>query len=161
MSCTSLPCVVRRRRRNQEVEEGTHSKSSTNALFWQTICPKEVMVDKFNNLLTVSFCKVVCLICSIVLFRTCLTNMVLLFSLFTRSMKHPTIPREPKFHMPQHKKIKCLVMEWHVLSQHKKSMNASFLHHSLHNIIIKMQINGSVLRYYKKIQTNVFQTSSN
>ncbi|KAG5129411.1 hypothetical protein JHK84_035808 [Glycine max] len=26
-----------------------------------------------------------------------------------RSTKHPTIPREPKFHIPQHKKIKCLV----------------------------------------------------
>ncbi|CAL5185966.1 unnamed protein product [Lathyrus oleraceus] len=25
-----------------------------------------------------------------------------------RSMKHPTIPREPKFHIPHHKKIKCL-----------------------------------------------------
>ncbi|QHO17259.1 hypothetical protein HN51_032867 [Arachis hypogaea] len=25
-----------------------------------------------------------------------------------RSTKHPTIPREPKFHIPQHKKIKCL-----------------------------------------------------
>lgn len=24
-----------------------------------------------------------------------------------RSVKHPTIPREPKFHMPEHKKIKC------------------------------------------------------
>ncbi|KAL3813451.1 hypothetical protein ACJIZ3_014719 [Penstemon smallii] len=24
-----------------------------------------------------------------------------------RSMKHPTIPKEPKFHLPQHKKIKC------------------------------------------------------
>ncbi|KAL5987636.1 hypothetical protein ACLOJK_035386 [Asimina triloba] len=27
-----------------------------------------------------------------------------------RSMKHPTIPKEPKFHIPQHKKIKC--MSW-------------------------------------------------
>ncbi|XP_010259341.1 PREDICTED: protein TPX2 [Nelumbo nucifera] len=27
-----------------------------------------------------------------------------------RSTKHPTIPREPKFHIPQHKKIKC--MSW-------------------------------------------------
>ncbi|KAL5080310.1 hypothetical protein RYX36_008731 [Vicia faba] len=25
-----------------------------------------------------------------------------------RSMKHPTIPKEPKFHIPHHKKIKCL-----------------------------------------------------
>ncbi|KAJ8637405.1 hypothetical protein MRB53_011672 [Persea americana] len=25
-----------------------------------------------------------------------------------RSLKHPTIPKEPKFHNPQHKKIKCL-----------------------------------------------------
>ncbi|KAK9272328.1 hypothetical protein L1049_002699 [Liquidambar formosana] len=24
-----------------------------------------------------------------------------------RSMKHPTVPKEPKFHLPQHKKIKC------------------------------------------------------
>ncbi|KAM5581248.1 hypothetical protein ABKV19_010462 [Rosa sericea] len=24
-----------------------------------------------------------------------------------RSMKHPTIPKDPKFHIPQHKKIKC------------------------------------------------------
>ncbi|OAY60242.1 uncharacterized protein LOC110622571 [Manihot esculenta] len=32
-----------------------------------------------------------------------------------RSMKHPTVPREPKFHIPQHKKIKsCL--SWNDLS---------------------------------------------
>ncbi|XP_050382618.1 microtubule-destabilizing protein 60-like [Argentina anserina] len=28
-----------------------------------------------------------------------------------RSMKHPTIPKDPKFHIPQHKKIKCC-MSW-------------------------------------------------
>ncbi|CDP02292.1 unnamed protein product [Coffea canephora] len=28
-----------------------------------------------------------------------------------RSTKHPTIPREPKFHLPQHKKIKSC-MSW-------------------------------------------------
>jgi hypothetical protein len=30
------------------------------------------------------------------------------FILIYRSMKHPTIPKEPKFHIPHHKKIKCL-----------------------------------------------------
>ncbi|XP_028786656.1 uncharacterized protein LOC114742599 [Neltuma alba] len=34
-----------------------------------------------------------------------------------RSMKHPTIPREPKFHIPQHKKIKyCL--SWNDISSY-------------------------------------------
>ncbi|OMO85897.1 TPX2 family protein [Corchorus olitorius] len=32
-----------------------------------------------------------------------------------RSSKHPTIPREPKFHIPHHKKIKCC-MSWNDLS---------------------------------------------
>ncbi|OMO73256.1 TPX2 protein family [Corchorus capsularis] len=32
-----------------------------------------------------------------------------------RSSKHPTIPREPKFHMPHHKKIKCCI-SWNDLS---------------------------------------------
>lgn len=32
-----------------------------------------------------------------------------------RSMKHPTVPREPKFHIPQHKKIKCY-LSWNDLS---------------------------------------------
>ncbi|KAJ7974330.1 protein TPX2 [Quillaja saponaria] len=32
-----------------------------------------------------------------------------------RSMKHPTIPREPKFHIPHHKKIKCC-LSWNDLS---------------------------------------------
>ncbi|KAF8399577.1 hypothetical protein HHK36_015444 [Tetracentron sinense] len=31
-----------------------------------------------------------------------------------RSLKHPTIPREPKFHIPHHKKIKC--MSWNGLN---------------------------------------------
>ncbi|KAI9154282.1 hypothetical protein LWI28_023753 [Acer negundo] len=29
-----------------------------------------------------------------------------------RSMKHPTIPKEPKFHMPEQKKIKCSLSSW-------------------------------------------------
>ncbi|KAF2313650.1 hypothetical protein GH714_012581 [Hevea brasiliensis] len=32
-----------------------------------------------------------------------------------RSMKHPTVPKEPKFHIPQHKKIKCC-LSWNDLS---------------------------------------------
>ncbi|XP_007032694.2 PREDICTED: uncharacterized protein LOC18601623 [Theobroma cacao] len=32
-----------------------------------------------------------------------------------RSSKHPTIPREPKFHIPQHKKIKCCI-SWNDMS---------------------------------------------
>ncbi|KAK4279442.1 hypothetical protein QN277_011227 [Acacia crassicarpa] len=34
-----------------------------------------------------------------------------------RSMKHPTIPREPKFHIPQHKKIKCC-LSWNDISSY-------------------------------------------
>ncbi|KAA8547925.1 hypothetical protein F0562_004354 [Nyssa sinensis] len=34
-----------------------------------------------------------------------------------RSMKHPTIPREPNFHNPQHKKIKCC-MSWNDMYAH-------------------------------------------
>lgn len=33
-----------------------------------------------------------------------------------RSIKHPTIPREPKFHIPHHKKIRC--MSWSDLYSH-------------------------------------------
>ncbi|KAG8659609.1 uncharacterized protein LOC110608704 [Manihot esculenta] len=32
-----------------------------------------------------------------------------------RSTKHPTVPKEPKFHIPQHKKIKCC-LSWNDLS---------------------------------------------
>ncbi|GAV65702.1 TPX2 domain-containing protein, partial [Cephalotus follicularis] len=32
-----------------------------------------------------------------------------------RSMKHPTIPKEPKFHIPQHKKMKCS-LSWNDIS---------------------------------------------
>ncbi|XWS40973.1 hypothetical protein CRYUN_Cryun17cG0041200 [Craigia yunnanensis] len=32
-----------------------------------------------------------------------------------RSLKHPTIPKEPKFHIPQHKKIKCCI-SWNDMS---------------------------------------------
>uniref|UniRef100_A0A2N9H076 TPX2 C-terminal domain-containing protein n=1 Tax=Fagus sylvatica TaxID=28930 RepID=A0A2N9H076_FAGSY len=32
-----------------------------------------------------------------------------------RSMKHPTVPRDPKFHIPQHKKIKCC-LSWNDIS---------------------------------------------
>ncbi|XP_043723542.1 uncharacterized protein LOC122670652 isoform X2 [Telopea speciosissima] len=35
-----------------------------------------------------------------------------------RSLKHPTVPREPKFHIPQHKKIKC--MSWNDISIYAK-----------------------------------------
>ncbi|KAF9624136.1 hypothetical protein IFM89_008074 [Coptis chinensis] len=31
-----------------------------------------------------------------------------------RSVKHPTVPKQPKFHMPQHKKIRC--MSWNDIS---------------------------------------------
>ena len=34
-----------------------------------------------------------------------------------RSMKHPTVPREPKFHIPQHKKIKCC-LSWDDISSY-------------------------------------------
>lgn len=34
-----------------------------------------------------------------------------------RSMKHPTKPREPKFHIPQHKKIKCC-LSWNDISSY-------------------------------------------
>ncbi|KAG5527619.1 hypothetical protein RHGRI_028516 [Rhododendron griersonianum] len=29
-----------------------------------------------------------------------------------RSERHPTIPRDPRFHIPQHKKIKCCLSSW-------------------------------------------------
>ncbi|KAK4417606.1 hypothetical protein Salat_2173300 [Sesamum alatum] len=35
-----------------------------------------------------------------------------------RSMKHPTIPKEPKFHIPQHKKIKCYLSLDDLYAQH-------------------------------------------
>ncbi|KAK8653385.1 hypothetical protein V6N13_127391 [Hibiscus sabdariffa] len=38
-----------------------------------------------------------------------------------RSSKNPTIPREPKFHIPQHKKIKC--MSWSDMSQYTFQLN--------------------------------------
>ncbi|KAM1009766.1 hypothetical protein ACFX2I_045251 [Malus domestica] len=34
-----------------------------------------------------------------------------------RSMKHPTIPKEPKFHVPQNKKIKCC-LSWNDMSSY-------------------------------------------
>ncbi|XP_061947467.1 microtubule-destabilizing protein 60 [Populus nigra] len=34
-----------------------------------------------------------------------------------RSMKHPTVPREPRFHIPQHKKIKCC-LSWSDVSSY-------------------------------------------
>lgn len=34
-----------------------------------------------------------------------------------RSVKHPTIPKEPKFHIPQQKKIKCS-LSWNDMSLH-------------------------------------------
>ncbi|XP_050269393.1 microtubule-destabilizing protein 60-like isoform X1 [Quercus robur] len=34
-----------------------------------------------------------------------------------RSMKHPTVPREPNFHIPQHKKIKCC-LSWDDISSY-------------------------------------------
>lgn len=34
-----------------------------------------------------------------------------------RSVKHPTVPKEPKFHIPQHKKIKCCV-SWNDMSSY-------------------------------------------
>ena len=34
-----------------------------------------------------------------------------------RSMKNPTVPREPKFHIPQHKKIKCC-LSWDDISSY-------------------------------------------
>ncbi|XP_059283755.1 microtubule-destabilizing protein 60-like [Lycium ferocissimum] len=37
-----------------------------------------------------------------------------------RSTKDPTIPREPKFHIPQHKKIKCCV-SWNDMDIHNNS----------------------------------------
>ncbi|KAM7506828.1 hypothetical protein LguiA_017281 [Lonicera macranthoides] len=36
-----------------------------------------------------------------------------------RSEKHPTIPKEPRFHLPQHKKIKCYV-SWNDLYTHQQ-----------------------------------------
>ncbi|CAI0386097.1 unnamed protein product [Linum tenue] len=33
-----------------------------------------------------------------------------------RSTKHPTVPKEPKFHLPQHKKIKCSSSSWNDMS---------------------------------------------
>ncbi|XP_020222410.1 protein TPX2 [Cajanus cajan] len=39
-----------------------------------------------------------------------------------RSMKHPTIPREPKFHMPQHKKVKCL-LSWNDMDPYSSYLN--------------------------------------
>ncbi|KAL2335455.1 hypothetical protein Fmac_016668 [Flemingia macrophylla] len=39
-----------------------------------------------------------------------------------RSMKHPTIPKEPKFHMPQHKKIKCL-LSWNDMNPYSSYLN--------------------------------------
>ncbi|TKY50198.1 TPX2 protein [Spatholobus suberectus] len=39
-----------------------------------------------------------------------------------RSMKHPTIPREPKFHIPQHKKIKCL-LSWNDMHPYSSYLN--------------------------------------
>ncbi|XP_004489454.1 microtubule-destabilizing protein 60 [Cicer arietinum] len=38
-----------------------------------------------------------------------------------RSMKHPTIPREPKFHIPHHKKIKCL--SWNEMRSYSSYFN--------------------------------------
>ncbi|XP_015158906.1 protein TPX2-like [Solanum tuberosum] len=37
-----------------------------------------------------------------------------------RSTKDPTVPREPKFHIPQHKKIKCC-MSWNDMYIHNNS----------------------------------------
>ncbi|CAL0317171.1 unnamed protein product [Lupinus luteus] len=39
-----------------------------------------------------------------------------------RSMKHPTIPKEPRFHIPQHKKIKCC-MSWNDMNQCSSYLN--------------------------------------
>ncbi|XP_061369305.1 microtubule-destabilizing protein 60-like [Gastrolobium bilobum] len=39
-----------------------------------------------------------------------------------RSMKHPTIPREPKFHIPHHKKIKCC-LSWNDMSPYSSYLN--------------------------------------
>nr|AFK45180.1 unknown [Lotus japonicus] len=37
-----------------------------------------------------------------------------------RSMKHPTIPREPKFHIPHHKKLKCY-SPWNEMNPYSSS----------------------------------------
>ncbi|XP_027358857.1 protein TPX2 [Abrus precatorius] len=39
-----------------------------------------------------------------------------------RSMKHPTIPRDPKFHLPHHKKIKCL-LSWNDMNPCSSYLN--------------------------------------
>lgn len=52
--------------------------------FWKPFWPKLAFID-FNFL-----------------------DVVSCFGFFLRSMKHPTMPREPKFQIPaHHKKIKC------------------------------------------------------
>ncbi|XP_019442733.1 PREDICTED: suppressor of Mek1-like isoform X2 [Lupinus angustifolius] len=39
-----------------------------------------------------------------------------------RSMKHPTIPKEPRFHIPQHKKIKCC-LSWNDMNPCSSYLN--------------------------------------
>ncbi|KAI4352492.1 hypothetical protein L6164_006741 [Bauhinia variegata] len=41
-----------------------------------------------------------------------------------RSMKHPTIPKEPKFHIPHHKKIKCCT-SWSDMSPYTASEDSN------------------------------------
>lgn len=53
-----------------------------------------------------------------------------------RSMKHPTVPREPKFHIPQHKKIKCC-LSWDDISSYAyqlwstRKKNLKVYHHAV------------------------------
>ncbi|XP_042496648.1 reticulocyte-binding protein 2 homolog a-like [Macadamia integrifolia] len=50
-----------------------------------------------------------------------------------RSLKHPTVPKEPKFHIPQHKKIKC--MSWN-------DMNMNIYTHQLCESYKRERMNG-------------------